>query len=376
MENEKDTQANEPLNTQNEAQIEQQSEPQIEAETQSNTEEAQGLERLVNRSKQKKIRKLIILGAILSVILVNLLCVAFKSGEVTITVPEGTSSMKIAEILKEEDVIESKYLFLARLKFSEFNGKLRYGTFTFDKSDSYIKIIKKLATSGAKKNTVTLTIPEGYSVERIKAKVVELGFCTDNEFEEALKKDYDFPFLKSAPKNAKVKYRLQGYLYPSTYEFYEDAKAEDIIKTMLDEFDKQTKDLGIKDWHKTITLASLVEREAKLDKERELIAGVMVNRLNEDMILQIDATVVYAISDGMYDVDRVFYKDLKVDSPYNTYKYNGLPAGAICSPSIKSIKAAINPANHNFLYYHTDTKKNDGSHIFTETYESHTSTMN
>ena len=375
MENEKDTQANEPLNTQNEVPAEQPSEPQNETLTQSNAEESQGLERLDSRKKHKKIRKRIIWGAILSVILVYLLCIAFKSGEVTISIPEGASSMKIAEILKEEDVIESKYLFLARLKFSDYNGKLHYGTFTFDKSDSYIKIIKTLATGGARKNTVTLTIPEGYSVERIKAKVVEMGFCSDSEFEEALKKEYDYPFLKALPKNAKVKYRLQGYLYPSTYEFYEDAKAEDIIKTMLGEFDKQTKDLGIKDWHKIITLASLVEREAKLDKERELIAGVMVNRLAEDMILQIDATVVYAISDGMYDVERVFYKDLEVDSPYNTYKYKGLPAGAICSPSIKSIKAAINPAKHNFLYYHTDTNKNDGSHIFTETYEEHTSTM-
>ncbi len=364
MENEKETQAK----TSAETQPEMQPEPQV--------EEPQGLERLEDRKKQKKIRKRIVLLAILTVILVYILCIAFKTGEVTVTIPEGASSMKIAEILKEEDIIESKYLFLARLKFSEYNGKLHYGTFTFDKSDSYIKIIKTLATGGAKKNTVTLTIPEGYSVERIKAKVVEMGFCSDSEFEEALKKDYDYPFLKSVPENSKVKYKLQGYLYPSTYEFYEDAKAEDIIKTMLDEFQKQTKDLGITDWHKTITLASLVEREAKLDKERELIAGVMVNRLNDNMILQIDATVVYAISDGMYDVERVFYKDLEVDSPYNTYKYEGLPAGAICSPSIESIKAAINPAKHKFFYYHTDTEKNDGSHIFTETYEEHTSTMN
>ncbi len=339
-------------------------------------EEIHGLERLAKRNKQKKFRALIILGTILSVILVFILCTTLKSGKVTVTVPEGASSIKIAEILKEKDVIESKYLFLARLKLSKYSTKLQYGTFEFDKGDSYMDIIKVLATQGAKKSTVTLTIPEGYSVERIKAKVVEMGFCSDQEFEEALKKDYDYPFLKSVPENSKIKYRLQGYLYPSTYELYADASAEDIIKTMLGEFQKQTKGLGIKDWHKTITLASLVEREAKLDNERELIAGVMNNRIKTNMILQIDATVVYAISDGMYDVERVFYKDLEVDSPYNTYKYEGLPAGAICSPSIKSIKAALNPAKHNFFYYHTDTEKNDGSHIFTETYEEHTSTMN
>lgn len=336
----------------------------------------QNLERLKRLNKTKKSRRILTLGSILFVILILVICISSKSGKVTVTVPEGASSIKIAEILKEEDVIESKYLFLARLKLSKYSTKLQYGTFEFDKSDSYGEIIKVLATQGAKKSTVTLTIPEGYSVERIKAKVVEMGFCSDSEFEDALKKDYDYPFLKSVPKNSKIKYQLQGYLYPSTYELYADASAEDIITTMLDEFEKQTKDLDIKDWHKTITLASLVEREAKLDSERELIAGVMNNRINANMILQIDATVVYAISDGMYDVERVFYKDLEIDSPYNTYKYEGLPAGAICSPGINSIKAALSPAKHNFFYYHTDTAKNDGSHIFTETYEQHTSTMN
>ena len=90
------------------------------------------------------------------------------------------------------------------------------------------------------------------------------------------------------------------------------------------------------------------------------------------MLLQIDASVVYAISDGMYDVERVLYKDLEVDSPYNTYRYTGLPVGAICNPGIKSIKAAITPQNHKYLFYHTDTDKNDGSHIFSETFSQHT----
>ncbi|MBQ9972688.1 MAG: endolytic transglycosylase MltG, partial [Firmicutes bacterium] len=121
-----------------------------------------------------------------------------------------------------------------------------------------------------------------------------------------------------------------------------------------------------------ITIASLVEREAKLDSERDTISGVIQNRLDIDMILQIDASVVYAISDGLYDVERVLYKDLEVDSPYNTYKYKGLPVGPICNPGIESIRAAMNPEDHKYLYYHTDTEKNDGSHIFSETYSQHT----
>lgn len=299
----------------------------------------------------------------------------FKAKTVTITIPEGTSSRKIAEILKENDIIESKYLFLGRLKLSKYNGKLQYGTFKIDTNDSIGEILEILATKGAKKTTTSLTVPEGYSVERIKARVVEMGLCTDNEFEAALKKDYDYPFLKSVPHNSGIKYRLQGFLYPSTYEFYSDATAETIIKTMLDEFQKQTKDLNIADFYKTVTCASLVEREAKLDSERALISGVIHNRIKQDMPLQIDASVVYAISDGMYNVERVFYKDLEVNSPYNTYRYNGLPIGPICSPGIKSINAAVSPSIHNYLYYHTDTEKNDGSHIFTETYLEHQNTM-
>lgn len=338
-----------------------------------------GLARLRLRNQKKKRNR--IRAAIILVILVVItcaICSSFEKGTVAITIKEGTTSIQIAQILKEEGVIHSKTLFLMRLAMSKYNSKLQYGTFKIDKEDSYGEIIETLATKGAKKNTITLTVPEGYSIERIKARVVELGLCTDSEFEAALKKNYDYSFISSVPQNNNINYRLQGFLYPSTYEFYADATAETVIETMLSEFEKQVSPLGISPdkMYDTITIASLVEREAKLDSERATISGVIKNRIMNDMPLQIDATVVYAISDGMYDVERVFYKDLETDSKYNTYKYKGLPAGPICCPGISSIRAAQNPQNHSFLYYHTDTSKNDGSHIFTETYDEHTSTMN
>lgn len=338
-----------------------------------------GIERLKKRHIKKR-RRMIIICCLLLIIaaLSHTGIKKMTAHTVTVTVPEGASSQKIAEILKDNGVIESKTLFMLRLRFSEYNGKLQYGTFKLDTDAPGSEIIKTLATKGAKKNTVTLTVPEGYSVEKIKARVCELGLCTEDEFEKALKKDYDFGFLKAIPSNKKIKYRLQGFLFPSTYEFYSDASAEDIIKTMLSEFEKQTSALSIKndEMFEIITKASIIEREAGIDSERAKIAGVIENRLKSDMLLQIDATVVYAISDGMYDVDRVYYKNLETDSPYNTYKYKGLPAGPICCPGINSIKAAKNPSKHGYLYYHTDTAKNDGSHIFTETYDQHTSTQN
>lgn len=338
-----------------------------------------GIERLKKRHTAKRRRLAIICCAILVIaIIANMSMKKVFSHTVTITVPEGASTNKIAEILKDNGVINSKTLFMVRLRFSEYNGKLQYGTFNFDTDDSATEIIKTLATKGAKKNTVTLTIPEGYSIEKIKARVCELGLCTDDEFEKALHKNYDYDFLKAVPQDKNIKYSLQGFLYPSTYEFYSDASAETVIETMLSEFEEQTASISINSdkIFETITKASIIEREAKINSERFIIAGVIENRLKSNMLLQIDATVVYALSNGMYDVGKVYYKNLQVDSPYNTYKYKGLPIGPICSPGINSIKAAASPSKHNYLYYHTDTAKNDGSHIFTETYEKHTDTQN
>ncbi|MBO5060456.1 MAG: endolytic transglycosylase MltG [Clostridia bacterium] len=341
-----------------------------------------GLNRMKQRyAKRKKQRSriLIIVAAVIAVIVViNAVISQFNNKTVAITIKEGTSSTQIARILKDEGIINSRLWFLLRLSLSEYSGKLQYGTFKIDTNDSIGEIIEILATKGAKKNTVTLTIPEGYSVERIKARVTELGLCTDTEFENALNNDYDYSFLKSVPNDKAINYRLQGFLYPSTYEFYSDASAETVITAMLDEFEKQVSSLGISEssLYEVVTKASMIEREAKIASERPIIAGVIENRLKQNMLLQLDATVVYAISDGMYNVDRVYYKNLETDSKYNTYKYKGLPVGPICCPGIASIKAASNPSRHNYLYYHTDTAKNDGSHIFTETYEEHKSTMN
>ena len=337
------------------------------------------MEKGFKRARTKKSNKKGIIIAVAGIVAIILICTifsAFERGTVTVTVPDGTSTREIAKILKANDVIDSELLFLARVSVSKYRGKLQYGTFEFDKKDSMGEIIKALATEGAKKSTITITVPEGFSAERIKALVVDSGLSTESDFEAALQKEYDYPFLASVPEDSAIKYKLQGFLYPSTYEFYHDATAESIVTTMLEEYQKQTANLNIENHFDMLVRASLIEREAKLDSERAMISGVINNRIEDGMRLQIDATVVYAISDGMYDVDRVYYKDLETASPYNTYKYAGLPVGPICSPGIESINAAINPSVHNYLFYHTDTEKNDGSHIFTETFQEHKETMN
>ena len=300
---------------------------------------------------------------------------------ITVTIPQGASGATIAEILKESGVINNELAFRWKLKKSPYKNDLNYGKFELKEYMPYNDIIEALRIPSEHKKGITVTIPEGYSVEMIAQLFEDKGLVTKDEFLKELEEGtFEYDFIKDIPASPGRKYKLQGYLFPSTHAFSEDADAHEIIDTLLGEFERQY--YGILGnqaapipMNDAIIIASLIEREAKLDPEREIISGVIQNRLNINMSLKIDATVIYAVSDGLYDMDRVLYSDLEVDSPYNTYKVSGLPAGAICNPGIESIIAAMYPQSHNYLYYHTDTEKNDGSHIFTETFSQHTSTM-
>lgn len=300
-------------------------------------------------------------------------------GEVRIVeIPEGASTGEIAQILKENGLVKSTLVFKIKAKQSENGGKMNYGTFELHEGMCIDDIIDNLAASYSYKDTVRLTIPEGYSVEQIATEAEKLGLCARDEFFAALEEDYEYDFIASIPDRDGVKYKLQGYLYPDTYEFYHDASAHDIIDKMLANFNEKIKNVSAitkENLNETIITASLLEREALLDSEMRTIAGVIKNRLDRGMKLQVDASVQYAVSDGYYNVNRITYDDLKINSQYNTYKVDSLPVGAICNPSIKAIEAALSPEKHSYLYYHTDTKKNDGSHIFTKTYEEHLATQ-
>ena len=298
---------------------------------------------------------------------------------VIVQIPKGASEKKIAQVLKDNGVIDYQITFRLKMKNSPHRGKLNYGKYTLKKDMCLDDIIEALSKPSELAKGIRLTIPEGFSAEMIARRCEALGICMADEFLNELKNGkFNYDFIDDIPERDGVKYKLEGYLFPSTYNFSAQADASRVINTLLGEFEVQynkVKDMlpdGM-DMAEAINRAALIEREAKLDNERTAISGVIDNRLSIDMILQIDASVVYVISDGLYDVDRVLYKDLEVDSPYNTYKYKGLPAGPICNPGIESIRAAMNPARHKYLYYHTDTQKNDGSHIFSETFAQHTS---
>ncbi len=296
---------------------------------------------------------------------------------VIVEIPQGASEAKIAEILKEKGVVDYEITFRLKMLTSEHRGKLNYGKFLLYKDMKIEDAIEILATPMQQKQGVKLTVPEGYSAEMIAARCEELGICSKEAFlNELATGTFEHSFINDIPKNENVKYKLQGYLFPSTYMFEIDTPAHDVIDTLLSEFAiqynkvKHNLPAGMT-MAEAINRAALIEREAKLDNERAMISGVIKNRIKKGMLLQIDASVVYVISDGLYNVGRVLYKDLETDSLYNTYKYVGLPVGPICNPGIESIEAAMTPAEHNYLFYHTDTNKNDGSHIFTETFNQH-----
>ncbi|MBZ9686705.1 endolytic transglycosylase MltG [Clostridium estertheticum] len=221
-----------------------------------------------------------------------------------------------------------------------------------------------------KVNTVMVTIPEGYTNKEIGQKLEKSGLVTEKDFINQAENwtDNDYWFLKGLPND---KHKLDGFLYPATYSFSKNVSSKTIINKML-----RTFQMNIEPNKKYITenklsirniviTASLIEKEAVKDVDRPKIASVIYNRLNKNMPLQIDATILYIIGHK----DKLYNKDLVVQSPYNTYLNKGLPPSPICNPGTKSINAAIHPSKTDYLYYVLNSKTNE--HVFAKTYAQH-----
>lgn len=221
-----------------------------------------------------------------------------------------------------------------------------------------------------KNNIVTVTIPEGYTNKEIGQTLEKSGLVAEKDFINQTENwtDNNYWFLKEVPND---KHRLDGFLYPATYSFSKKATSKTIINEMLKGFELNiapNKNYVVKNKlnvRNTLITASLVEKEAKKEVDRPKIASVIYNRINKDMPLQIDATILYVIGHKA----KLYNKDLAVKSPYNTYLNKGLPPSPICNPGTKSINAAIHPANNNYIYYVLNSKTNE--HIFSETYAEH-----
>lgn len=294
---------------------------------------------------------------------------AVEAGKtVRVEIPTGASTAVIAERLVDAGVIGNAKMFRLRARLASADGKLRPGAYEFTTGSSYAAVLDRLL-SGPRTAYITLSIPEGFVIEQIAERVeAELGIPAD-EFTAlakggASKFAGEHPYLADAYTGS-----LEGYLFPKTYEIRRGATASEIIGMMLDQFDAEigqvdqgyAKERGLSQ-AELVVLASMIEREAKLAEERPLVSSVIYNRLDIGMKLEIDATIEYVLPGNRF---RLTARDLRLDSPYNTYRNSGLPPGPISNPGLASLQAAASPAPTTYLYYVLTGK--DGSHTFCTT---------
>ena len=291
--------------------------------------------------------------------------------EAVITIQDERNFGKVADQLKDNDIINYKFLF--RL-FATFSGKANDivpGQYKLDTSMDYSAILNNLSSSSASRMTTTVTIPEGYTMAQIFQLLETKGVSTVEKLEDmAANHDYDFSFLQDIPMGEAT--RLEGYLFPDTYTFYLGEDPKYVINKMLVNFDqKYTDELRAKvaesgySIREILTIASLIEKETD-GSDRTKIASVIYNRLNNPNagtvgFLQIDATLAY-LNGGKVPTEE----DKAIDSPYNTYKYKGLPPAPIANPGLASIQAALNPESTNYFYY---ALGDDNVHHYFKSYE-------
>ena len=282
------------------------------------------------------------------------------------TVQKGWGDDEIAKDLQKLGIIKSSFFFKFYVVASLQHSALQAGEYKLSSKMSIYQIAKKMARGDVLRDK--LLILEGWDEKDIAKYAESKGICKQDYFSALLKKDYsgEFDFLKDKPQNL----GLEGYLFPDTYEVAKGETCEDILNAMLANFDKKlTPDLRteIKNQKKSIfdvvTMASMIEKEVRDINDKKIVSGILWKRMAVGMPLQLDATINYITNKSD---PSVAIKDTKIDSPYNTYKYNGLPKGPISSPGIDSITAAIYPKATNYWYY-----LSDGKTIFSETLEQH-----
>ena len=287
----------------------------------------------------------------------------------TITITNDDSFGDVAEKLKDEGLIEYKFLFNLFATFTRSKDDVVAGTFTLNTDMDYRALLSGMSANSATRATVTVTIPEGYTVDQIFTLLEEKGVASVEDLQDmAANHDYAFSFLQDLELGDY--HRLEGYLYPDTYEFTTPQNPLYVINKMLVRFDEQFTDAMRQEVadsgrtiHEIITIASMIEKETD-GNDRADIASVIYNRLNNPSggtqgYLQIDATLAY-INGGKVPTEA----DKSIDSPYNSYLYKGLPAGPISNPGLESIKAAMNPNSTSYYYY---ALGDDGVHHFFKT---------
>ncbi|MBQ9687369.1 MAG: endolytic transglycosylase MltG [Oscillospiraceae bacterium] len=271
----------------------------------------------------------------------------------------------VADVLKDAGLIEYKWLFTMFCKISTADEKVSPGEYELRSTFDYRALIQNMRAGSASTVTVDVTIPEGFKMHQLFLRLEENGVCGYNELMEAAEDtEYNYDFL--AESEGEGAYRLEGYLFPDTYEFYVGMQASSAINKLLDNYNRKITDemeARVEELDMTmydiLKVASLIEKEAANDEERMLIASVIYNRLNADMVLGIDASVLYPYNDHEGAPTATM---LSADDPYNSRIKLGLPPTPICNPGLNAINAALWPADTGYYYYALDTAS--GTHRF------------
>ncbi len=299
----------------------------------------------------KTLKKLLYAAAVLLLGLSLYFC--WPGAAVTVSIPEGSGAGQVASSLKREGVIVSATWFKVLVKLTGTGKRLMPGEYTMRRHMSAEEALWRM-THSTYVSSIKIVIPEGWRMEQV-AERLEANGVTPGK-----------PFLELARAQ-----KMEGYLFPSTYYLKKNTPPQEVINLLKFEFDRQIRPLFFKgfpqgmDEHKTMIIASIVEREAVDDNERPLIAAVYINRYRKGMPLEADPTTQYALG---YWKRGLTYADLKFKSPYNTYVVGGLPPGPICSPGYSSVAAAMAPADLDALYFVADRK---GKHIFNASFKEH-----
>ncbi|MDR0490480.1 MAG: endolytic transglycosylase MltG [Oscillospiraceae bacterium] len=288
--------------------------------------------------------------------------------EINLTVPKEFAIGDITDMLYDAGLIKYKFLFNLYAGFSSAEEKITAGTYVLNKNFDYRALVHGMTARGGARVERQVTIPEGYTLAQIFTLLEDKNICAEDElWKTASRYDFKYDFLDKSTLGNRL--RLEGFLFPNTYNFYENSTPEQAIQKMLSEFNKKftqqyiehAEEIGYSIYD-IVTIASMIEREAGSDEERPRIAAVIYNRLKSSdfPMLEIDATIFYAIA----GTGKPF--SIEIDSPYNSYKNKGLPPGPIANPGLESIRAALYPESTNEYYY---ALNKSGTHEFFRTLE-------
>ena len=278
-----------------------------------------------------------------------------------VLVRPGSSARRIATDLQNAGLVRSSSAFLA---FHYYRGRppLKAGEYRFDHAADAFEVHDRLARGDIVIHAVL--IPQGYNLFEVAAAIEATGLGTQQQFLDLARSD--LALISDLDPSARS---LEGYLFPDTYHFTRTQSLHDIAATMVRRFRQEARSLGLdSNFHTVVTLASIVEKETAAPEERPVVAGVFQNRMSRDMLLATDPSVVYAaLLAGRYR-GVIHQSDLDFDSPYNTYRYPGLPPGPIANPGRSSRQAAMHPAHTDYYFFVSD---NQGRHRFAATAQEH-----